>query len=147
MKEKHLWATSYAMTADQLYTGFDFYKTLKLERDQLPVKYKNCEKDLCGSIFRYCMYLMAKDIVENKATVKLPTPRAYLEMNPVSGEDFVKARQNGAFEDVDFLASNFTGYTMVLRMGSRYGTVRKRIYLSSLLRDRITELTNKGVAW
>jgi hypothetical protein len=31
-------------------------------------------------------------------------------MDPISGEDFIKARQNGAFEDVDYLNSDFTGY-------------------------------------
>jgi hypothetical protein len=33
--------------------------------------------------------------------------RTWIQMDPISGDDFIKARQNGAFEDVDYINSNF----------------------------------------
>jgi hypothetical protein len=68
-------------------------------------------------------------------------------MTPVAGDNFVKARQNGAFQDVDFLVSSFTGYQLMFRKTNRYGTWRKRIFVNSKYRDMITELTNKGMGW
>jgi len=56
------------------------------------------------------MSIVIKDIIENRTTFKLPYKGAWIEMVPIKGDDFVRARQNGAFEDVDFLTSNFTGY-------------------------------------
>jgi hypothetical protein len=55
--------------------------------------------------------LVIKDIIENKVTFKGPPgTRAWIEMIPITGEAFAKARQNGAFSDIDFLISDFTGY-------------------------------------
>ena len=68
-------------------------------------------------------------------------------MIPITGDNFIKARQNGAFQDVDFLTSDFTGYQLYLRRSNRYGKWTKRIYLSAKYRDMITDLTNKGEAW
>ena len=65
-------------------------------------------------------------------------------MVPVKGDDFVKARQNGAFKDVDFLASNFTGNQIQFRISTRYGKWLKRIYVGNAMKNRITENTNKG---
>ena len=73
--------------------------------------------------------------------------RTWIQMDPISGDDFIKARQNGAFEDVDYINSNFTGYQLFLRYNTRYGHWKKRIYVSKKFKDKITELTNKGVGW
>ena len=48
-----------------------------------------------GKILRYFFYLLIKDIIENQVTFKFPPNgayRAYLEMVPIHGEDFKRAR-------------------------------------------------------
>lgn len=145
MVADHLWATSYALTATDLYTNFP-YKKLKTNIKQLPNG--SNEKWLLTKVFRYFFYLVIKDIIENKVTFRFPrTFRAFLEMLSVSGDDFVRARQNGAFQDVDFLTSDFTGYHLGLRYNTRYGKWTKAIHVSEKYKDRITELTNKGHGW
>lgn len=145
MVADHLWATSYALTATDLYTNFP-YKKLKTNIKQLPNG--SNEKWLLTKVFRYFFYLVIKDIIENKVTFRFPrTFRAFLEMLSVSGDDFVKARQNGAFQDVDFLTSDFTGYHLGLRYNTRYGKWTKALHVSEKYKDRITELTNQGHGW
>jgi hypothetical protein len=68
-------------------------------------------------------------------------------MLSVSGDEFVKARQNGKFQDVDFLTSDFTGYNLGLRYNTRYGKWTKALHVSEKYKDRITELTNQGHGW
>lgn len=150
LKEGQHWATSYALKAHELYTGFPTSKYIKIKSDELPQRLGSDFKMLYGEMFRYLMYLIIKDVIENQVTFKLPPfgkGNSWIEMTPVSGQDFIKARQNGAFQDVDFLISDFTGYQIMFRKSNRYGTWRKRIFVSSKYRDMITRLTNKGIGW
>ena len=136
LKKGQHWATSYALKAHELYTSFPIKKYMTMKASELPARLRGDFRLLFGEMFRYFMYLVIKDVIEQQ-----------VEMVPVSGDDFIKARQNGAFQDVDFLISDFTGYQLTFRKSNRYGHWRKRIYVSSKYRDRITELTNKGVGW
>jgi hypothetical protein len=68
-------------------------------------------------------------------------------MKRVSGDDFVKARKNGAFKGVDFLESDFTGNNIILQL--RGNSVEGRwketkVYVSGELKNKIIENTNKG---
>ncbi len=145
MVADHLWATSYALTAKDLYTKFP-YKRLKTNIKQLPNG--GNQSQLLAQVFRYFFYLVIKDIIENKTTFRFPRSyRAFLEMLSVSGDEFVKARQNGKFQDVDFLTSDFTGYNLGLRYNTRYGKWTKALHVSEKYKDRITELTNQGHGW
>ena len=135
---KH-WATSYSMTPQDLYYGYGKKFKPRYNSKNTFKNYWNCEFE-CGRVFTYFFYLVIKDIIENQVTFKLPVNRCYLEMTPVTGEEFEKAVQNGAFQDVDFLASNFTGYNLNLRIATRYGKWLKRIYVSSKYRDKIVKV-------
>ena len=147
MVADHLWATSYALTARDLYTNFD-YKKLKTDYKELPRPLCDNPRQLLARIFRYFFFLVIVDIIENKTTFRFPrTFRAFLEMLPVSGNDFIRARQNGKFQDVDFLTSDFTGYNLGLRYNTRYGKWTKALHVTEKYKDRITELTNQGHGW
>lgn len=142
--EPHNWATSYAILPHELYTKFPDKKYISLVKDWNKTELRA----LYSRIFKYFFYLVIKDVIINRVTFKCPPgTNAWIEMVPITGEDFAKARQNGAFADVDFLASDFTGYQLMLRRSNRYGKWTKRIYLSSKYRDMITDLTNKGQTW
>ena len=147
MASEQLWATSYALTAKDLFTKFD-QKKLKQNLKEFPEPISTNPIWFITKIFRYFFYLVIVDIIENKTVFKFPrTSRAYIEMLPVSGEQFVKARQNGAFQDVDFLTSNFTGYHLGLRYNTRYGKWTKALHVTEKYKDRISELTNQGHGW
>jgi hypothetical protein len=100
LKEGQHWATSYALKADELYTSFPTKKYMSMKAKELPSRFNGDFKVMYGEMFRYFMYLVIKDVIEHRVTFKLPPfgkGNAWIEMTPVSGDDFVKARQNGAF--------------------------------------------------
>ena len=142
-------ATSYALKADELYYRIQTKKYIRLKSNELPKRFNGKFRELYSEVFRYFFYLMIRDIIEKQVIFKLPpgAQRAWIQMDPVSGENFIKAKQNGAFDDVDYLVSNFTGYQLYLRYNTRYGHWKKQIYVSKKFKDKITELTNKGVGW
>lgn len=135
-------ATSYALNPQDLFIRFPFNK-------YLPIRITGWKKwkylSTFGKMFKYLFYLIVKDIIENNTTFKFPQgTSAYLEMTPVHGKDFERARQNGAFNDVDFLVSNFTGYQLYMRYNTRYGHWKKQLYVSKPWKDKITQYTNEG---
>ena len=76
-------------------------------------KYKcDTKYDLMVRIFVKAVELIIKDIITNNIIFELPTgPRpSDIRVTPISGEDFVQARLNGKFSDVDIIDSNFTGH-------------------------------------
>lgn len=148
LKEGQHFATAYAIKADELYYTFPTAKYMHLKASELPGNYEQKWRNIYGRVFRYFFYLVIKDVIENKVMFKLPPiTKAYIKMDAITGDEFVAARQNGAFQDVDYLASNFTAYNINLNYRTRYGSWKKRIYVSSKYKDRITELTNQGEGW
>lgn len=136
-------STSYAITPEELYTSYP-YEKLRLKGSWLPGKNKNMRKEL-GKILRFFFKLLLIDIIENNITFKLPPgTNSFIEMTPITDEKFIKARQNGAFKDVNYLASNFTGYQIYFRYNTKFGHWKKQIYVNKQYKDRITELTNQG---
>ena len=145
-------ATSYAIKAEELYYGFPTRKyitSLSKEKVQeindMDMKFRG----LYGRMFRYLMYLIIKDIILNKTIFKMPpgANRTWIQMDAITNDDFVRAYQNGAFQDVDYLASNFTGYQLYLRYNTRYGNWKKHIHVSKKYKDIITQKTNAGEGW
>lgn len=105
--------TEYSFYAGDLFETFN-KKQLKIKRDVVQKKYGvNKKQTFCASVLVYCFYLILLDIIENNITFVLPlfgNKYAYIGMKPIVGENFKQARQYGAFEDIDILASDFTGY-------------------------------------
>jgi hypothetical protein len=53
--------------------------------------------------------------------------------------------KNGKWRDVDFIASNFTGYQLALKTINKKRPEKiKSIYLGVKYKNRIIELTNEG---
>ena len=90
--------------------------------------------------------MVLEDIIENNATFILPTrsKRAELRMKRFERDEFSKARRNGKWAKVDFLASNFCAYQMVFHFQSKGVMREKLIYLDPEHRDRVLEYTNQG---
>lgn len=106
------------------------------------------KKDLAAAIFAESVELVVNDIIENNTHFKLPGVggnEAYLYMDRVSGKDFKKAFKNGKWRDVDFIASDFSGYQLVYNVtNTRKLSKRKSIYLAPKYKQKITDNTNLG---
>lgn len=141
-------ALGHVMSGKDLFINFPVHK-LKMTKDKCKEVYSDGNKrDLAESIFARSVEMVIDDIIENNIQFKLPTigrTQGYIQMNRTQGEKFKKAFRNGKWNDVDFIASNFSGYQMIFKMESKKRTPRtKLIYLGCRDKQRITDYTNEG---
>lgn len=142
------WAIGWACNLQELFILFPYekYKTLTTKWTQKIQRLK-----VIKDVFKYCVYLVVKDIVENNVTFHLPnytTNGAEIHMEAISGEDFIKVRKAGKFKEIDFLESCFTGFQMYLYIhGKRDNFLYAKkypIYISNKLKNLLNQLTNNG---
>jgi hypothetical protein len=89
VSEGQHYATSYALSASDLFIGFPYQKYISFAKEWTHQELET----LCTQVFKYFFYLVIQDIIENSTTFKFPPgTRAWLEMIPVSGEKFAQAR-------------------------------------------------------
>lgn len=135
------YATGYGITPRQLYTTFKL-ENITTHHSQLWDKSK---AKVCGTVFTYCMLQILNDVIDNNAIFQLPVnTEAYIEMKSFHNDEFKKARQNGAFEDVNLVTSHFTGNQLEFRAKRTLGWKIKPIKVSKVLKNKITEHTNNG---
>lgn len=108
---------------------------------------KNRHKEIVmEKVMKSCINLVLNDIIHNNATFHLPTNKmdVSLKMKKTEGEEFAKDRRNGKWKDIDFLASNFSGNQIVLRLQSQGIMREKLVYLDPKHKQLITDYTNNG---
>ena len=142
------YATGYAFNTDEIFENFPYEKLL-VTCDDCNIVNGDFHKDrLVKRVFKDALYLILNDIIDNNVTFCLPTGgiRSEIHVNNYEGEDFVKARQCGKWQDIDFIESNFTGNQLVLDMYGKKNGIRRRkpIYVDRRLKNKITENTNNG---
>ena len=122
-----------------------------LKQDKLKLKKQfNSKKrtKLINDIFLYSMELIFNDIIENNVTFVLPTRsrKADIHMHRFTDRVFQRGRKAGKWRDIDYLASYFSGYQMVLTMYNREGKParQKPIYVDKRFNAKITEKVNQG---
>lgn len=108
--------TSYCFTASDLYETFN-KKLVKVRQDVYEKKYGvNKKQKLCASVLCYCFSLILLDIIKNNVTFVLPLfngKEASIFVKPYTGDEFIEAKKRGAFQGIDFITTNFTGYQIV----------------------------------
>lgn len=142
------YATGFCFNATDLFETFN-KKQLKIKREVVQNKYgMNKKQMLCASVLVYCFLLILLDIIENNVTFVLPlfgNRYACIYVRPIVGEEFKRARQSGAFEDIDFLATNFTGYRLTYSWETKSGIYRyKPIYINKRFKDVLHKYINSG---
>lgn len=139
--------TGYCFSAYDLFETFN-KKQLKIKREVVQKKYGvNKKQMLCASVLVYCFYLILLDIIENNATFVLPlfnNKQASIYARPIVGDEFKRARQKGAFADIDILASNFTGYQLTFSWETKAGYRYKPVYINKRFKDVLYKHINEG---
>lgn len=141
------YATGYCFNAYDLFETFNT-KTLKIKRETVQKKYGvKCKQAICASVLIYCCYLILLDIIKNNITFVLPLFNNKLGQfyaKPIVDEEFKNARKNGAFQDIDFLASDFTGYRLTYQWTNSIERKEKNIYINKKFKDAFTQKINNG---
>lgn len=143
------YATGYALNVNELMEDFPAKKT-KMTSKECEAMIGSRNKDRVASkVFKACIALVLDDIIENSDTFQLPTrsKKSEIYMKREEGDQFINARQNGKYQDVNFLNSLYSGYQMTFRYQNAGVIKEKPIYLDRKRRDRITELTNEGKSY
>lgn len=141
------YALGYAWKLNELFMNF---KSSQLKIDCVSLQHlygDNHKKVLCYRVFRECVKIIVNDIIDNDVEFQLPTGsrKTSLQMHTYRDLEFKTARQNGKFDEVDFLDSRFTGNQLQLYMyGHRNIPRTKQIYVNKELKNKITEYTNQG---
>lgn len=137
------YARGYAFSLSDMFVPFR-HKKLKLTCEECQQYFKERHKvEVAKRVMRECVKLVMNDILENNITFKIPYYNAEIHMEKISGENFKRARSKGAFEDIDFLKTNFTAYRPCLYMyGKR--TRSKTIRMHKAYTKKLDEYTNNG---
>lgn len=139
-------ATGYTLGLKDMFCNFNI-KRLKLSAKTCEELIGNRHKErIVFKVFNYALKLIIDDIINKSITFKLPTGKqsSVIKMKRFEDDEFKKARRNGKWSDVDFLASNFSGNQMVFQYMSRGVWLEKLIYLDKSNKDLITKYTNEG---
>lgn len=138
----------HAFSLHDLFMDFPVEK-LKMTTEQCRNTYSDGSKrDLAASIFARSVQMVVDDIIDNNTHFKFPgvgSSQAYMYMKRTSGKSFKKAFKNGKWNDIDFIASNFSGYQLTLQIEKQNKMSREKpIYLASKDKQRIVDNTNNG---
>lgn len=144
---KH-WALGWACNLNDIFVRFPYEKCKSL---MTKFRTKQLRRQKVKQVFREGVQQVLKDIIENNITYKVQGigyQGGEIHMEAITGSDFERAKQNGKFNDVDFLESMFTGYQMYLYIhGKGDNFLHKRkfpIYVSSYLKNKLIQYTNEG---
>lgn len=76
----------------------------------------------------------------------LPTNKrkAYIQIKVFKGEAFKELYRQGSFEGIDFLTSNFTGYSIYYRWQNSHGYREKPIYIDKKTKEEFYKKINQG---
>lgn len=138
-------ATGYACSLNDLLVRFPYEKLKSIKGTKVQKRNK------MKQVFKEGVKAVIQDIIDNNDVFVLPTVRggkSELRMNKLQGSEFERARQNGKFQDVDFLESLFTGYQLGLFIESRNKNIsivrHKPVYVNKFFKNQITKNTNEG---
>lgn len=141
-------ALGWACNLNDIFVRFPYekYRTLMVN-----YKTKFQRRQRVKQVFRACIQLILKDIIDNNVTFKINgigAQKGEMHLEAITGEDFEYACSNGKFKDVDFLESLFTGYQLFFYIGNmRNNFMFKRkvpVYIQRVLKDKLTNYTNQG---
>ena len=103
----------YAMTQKELY--YTYRKGLGLNDTQISQLNIDPDKEIeefFGDILADAVFIMMQDIILYNRTISLAGIGAYTEvhMRVIKGDEFIKERQRGNYQYIDYLESNFKAY-------------------------------------
>lgn len=91
------------------------------------------------------MKLVIDDVINNAVVHKLShSKETYIKMESVTGDDFRKARERGAHQDIDPYKSDCTGHSLAFVTKGTKKYRKKYFILDHRLKSIITEKTNNG---
>ena len=143
------YALGHAFSLSDLFEDFNTNSiSVKSETCNEIIGYSN-KRDLAKAIYSYHVKLVLDDLFKDDLDFKLPlTSRdSTLGMNMIDGDDFIKARKNGKFQDIDFILSDYTAYQPAFRYQFKKAEHMKNFYVDKDYKQIIADRTNEGTPY
>lgn len=113
------------------------FKYTKGGRNRIPF-------NICSIILCDVLKAMINDIIEHNTYIEIPKSwgTAMLYMKEIKGEEFKNRYREGEFQDIDYLASDYTSYKIAVK--SNTFDEGFEIDVNDEMNDIIINKTNKG---
>lgn len=120
-------------------------KTSVTKKD-IPRNLKNHRElhESIGIIFANAFKIIIDKLLDDKLRFLVPGTNAYIDFDVVTGESFKAFRKIGRFLDVDFIESDFTGYSLRYYFKLGGSTLHKPLYVGGALKEKFYERINRG---
>ena len=140
-------AYDYAFSAEDLYIDLDD-KFLKGKRAQFRTerRYGTRRRHAAASV-EQCFYEILLDIIENNVTFVLPLFNgnyAEIHVTTIDDEKFKDMYKEGRFQNIDFVASEFSTAKLEFLYRYKKGTVKIPIVLRKDLGQLLAQRINEG---
>lgn len=140
---------NHGLTASELYTNTS-KKVIDRKWTWFISKYGHTSsyEDAIADPFKYCFGLVLHKIIEERVRFKIPfSVNGYIDFEIVLGDSFVKQRQNGRFQEIDFINSDFTGYALKYYFDAKAYQREYPIYIGGDLKKKFLNGINSGVKY
>lgn len=130
----------------ELYTNVPQIVT-SLKREDFPHKInKHYTVEGClGIVFANALGIITHKILDDKKRFIIPgVEKSYIDFDITTGEDFKAYKKVGRYSDIDFIESDFTGYSLRYYYAIRAGQSHKPFYVGGELKDKFIGRINKG---
>lgn len=140
-------AYDYAFSAEDLYIDLDDkFLNGKKAKLRTELRYKTRRRH-AAAIFEQCFYTILLDIIENNITFVLPLHfgnYAELHISTIEDEKFKQMYKSGRFQNVDYVASEFSTSRMEFLYRYKGKTIKTPIILRKDLGRLLTQRINEG---
>lgn len=101
--------------------------------------------DALSDPFKFCIKRIIERVLDDKVRFRFPVSvEAYLDFETISGDRFEIHRQNGRFQNIDFIESDFTGYTLRYFYKAKSYMKSYQVYLGGELKEKFISKINSG---
>lgn len=137
---------NHGLTAGELYTNTPKHIIDKPWRWMIKhYGHSSSHNDAIADPFRYCFGLILNKIIDEKVRFKFPyNTDAYIDFDIITGDKFIKQRQNGRFQEIDFVESDFTGYFLNYYYNTKSYQRAIPIYIGGELKQKFLNGINSG---
>lgn len=137
---------NHGLSADEIFTNTPDRITTK-NRQWFRNNYgdNTSREDGISTPFRYCIGIVLNKILDEKLRFKIPVPsNAYIDFEVIGDDLFELYKQRGAFQTVDFIESDFTGYYLRYFYQAKNYQKKITVYLGGDLKKKFIDKINSG---
>ncbi len=108
----------------------------------------NSYSDAISDPFKYCFGLALHKVIDEKKRFKIPyASNGFIDFEIVQGDKFIEHRQNGRFQEIDFVGSDFTGYALRYYFNTKSYQKSYPIYIGGELKKKFILGINSGIKY